>query len=132
MGAWFAAANASLLPVPLPPTRSGLDFVVYRLPANESGEGPSPPAGAQDRIVVVVRGTASARDISHDGLLWQEAITWGMLSLVGPFYSWPVVVGQTFLRILGGGYEAAGLIMAPGHEVPAVGGGDKQHIGRRS
>jgi hypothetical protein len=102
MGAWFAAANASLLPVPLPPTRSGLDFVVYRLPANESGEGPSPPAGAQDRIVVVVRGTASARDISHDGLLWQEAITWGMLSLVGPFYSWPVVVGQTFLRILGG------------------------------
>lgn len=101
VSAWFGAANASITPFTtsqLDPTgaaaRSGLGFGGFYQPANDT-------TGVPMRIFVSVRGTATARDVSQDGLMWQEAIMWNLISSLGPFGSWPTSVKQAFIGMVG-------------------------------
>jgi hypothetical protein len=92
--AWFGAGNVSVVPIPLPPSRTGVDAAAYLALGDAA-------AGTADRVFVSIRGTVTARDMSQDALLWQEAVFWSLLSSLGPFGSWPVSVAQAFIGLVG-------------------------------
>lgn len=96
---WFAAAGRTVVGFPLPNTTSGVSasaFVEVLSLNASTGAGPA-PAG---RAYVVIRGTATDRDVAQDGLLWQEAAILQLLGAVGPYGSWPVSVKRGFIGVI--------------------------------
>jgi hypothetical protein len=99
---WFNASNQTMIPLGLNASRTGVGVTAFYGPPDAS-------TGVPERVYVTVRGTATARDVSQDGLLWQEAVVWSLISSLGPFSSWPTSVAQSFIGMVGNIEQAFGV-----------------------
>lgn len=94
MSAWFGAAGRSVVPQPMNRSDSGLQLAAYKLLAQAG------VVNDTDRLLVMIRGTATQRDVAQDALVWQEVMLFQLFSMVGPFGTWPNSVKRRFVGIV--------------------------------